>query len=593
MRFATPILTRPASTISDGMRHSIGLKIFSIAVVLLLIMAGATFMTHRLAGDVTKHLRLVETNYVPAFGAIAEADAHSLEAALHLRRLIVNFLSNSGDGAERARVRDRLNQATSNWVEKLQIAHERIEAQIDDPLNFDDDVALARIDDKVEALIATKPERDRLLARLDDAIAQNDKAKVSEIAAILDDLRDPFQGRLDAARQDLLKVLNAATENVRARQHRVAMIDLGLTAAAGILGLLWAAVITGGLVRSVRRLVNGVRAIEKGALDTMVPVTTRDEIGVLTDAFNHMVGELRQKAQIHDTFGKYLDPRIVKDLIDRPELTAGQGARRVMTVLFCDLAGFTALSERMTPAAMVSVMNCYLSAMSEPIRAHDGIIDKYIGDAIMAFWGPPFTGEDDHARLACWTALEQLSALEPFRATLPDLIGIKRDLPEIQMRVGIATGEVVVGNIGSDFSMSYTVMGDAVNMASRLEGANKSYGTHSLVSALTAEMVTDVFQMREIDTVLPVGRHEPERIFELLGRKGAVENDVLALRDRYADGLSAYRGQDWGRARAAFEACLALVPDDGPSQVFLDRIGHLASSPPAHDWNGVWALTQK
>lgn len=575
------------------MRHSIGLKIFSIAIVLLLIMAGVSFMMHRLSRDVARHLRLVEANYVPAFSAIAEADAHSLEAALHLRRMIESFETNAADTAQLDRLRGAFEQATRSWVKKLEVAHERIEAQINDPLDFDDDVALARVDDKIESLIAMKADRDVLLGHLNEAIARNDAAKVTELGMLLDDSLGPFQGRIDLARQDLLNVLTAATENVRGHQRRVALIGAGVVVVAGAFGLLWASVITVRLVRSVRRLVHGAEAVEKGALDTRVPVTTSDEIGLLTSTFNHMVGELRQKQQIHNTFGKYLDPRIVKDLIDQPELTAGQGERRPMTVLFCDLAGFTALSERMTPAAMVNVMNRYLSAMSAPIRDHDGIIDKYIGDAIMAFWGPPFTGEDDHARLACLTALEQLARLDSFRATLPDLIGIKRGLPEIQMRVGIATGEVVVGNIGSDFAMSYTVMGDAVNVASRLEGANKIFGTHSLVSELSARMAADVVEVREVDSVLPVGRHEPERIFELLGRKGEVEKDVLALRDQYAEGLSAYRRQDWERARGTFEACLALAPDDGPSKVFLDRITHLASSPPGRDWNGVWALTQK
>src|SRR5438105_3398064 len=234
-------------------------------------------------------------------------------------------------------------------------------------------------------------------------------------------------------------------------------------------------------------------------------------IGRLTQSFNSMVGELRIKAQIRETFGKYVDPRIVAGLIDRPELTDAKGSRREMTILFCDMKGFTTFSEGMTPAALVAVLNRYMTVMSEPVRRHSGIIDKYIGDAIMAFWGPPFTGADEQARLACLAALDQVAGFAAFRAELPDLIGFKRGFPEIDMRIGIATGDVVVGSIGSEQTRNYTVIGDTVNLASRLEGANKTYGTRVLISEATTHLAGDTVEMREIDSVLVVGKTEPRR----------------------------------------------------------------------------------
>ena len=211
----------------------------------------------------------------------------------------------------------------------------------------------------------------------------------------------------------------------------------------------------------------------------------------------------------------------------------------------------------------------------------------------MAFWGPPFSGSEDQARLACEAAIDQLERLQAFRAELPELMGIKRGVPHIDMRIGIATGEVVVGNIGSDVTMSYTVMGDAVNLASRLEGANKAYDTRILVSAATADSVADVIELREIDSLLVVGKQEPQKVFEVLGRKGALSPETSALVESYAEGLTAYRRGDWAKAEAAFGACLAIAPDDGPSRTFLARIAHLAVDPPAPDWNGVWSLTEK
>src|SRR5258708_30143912 len=173
-----------------------------------------------------------------------------------------------------------------------------------------------------------------------------------------------------------------------------------------------------------------------------------------------------------------------------------------MTTLFCDMKSFTSFSEGMTPTGLVNVLNRYLTVISEPVRNNRGIIDKYIGDAIMAFWGPPFTGADEQARLACLAALDQLTGLAAFRAELPDLIGLKRGFPEIDMRIGIATGDVVVGSIGSEQTRNYTVIGDTVNLASRLEGANKTYGTRVLISEDTNHLAGDTVETPAIDSML-------------------------------------------------------------------------------------------
>jgi adenylate cyclase len=256
------------------------------------------------------------------------------------------------------------------------------------------------------------------------------------------------------------------------------------------------------------------------------------------------------------------------------------------------MRGFTDLSEGMTPVGMVKVVNRYLALMSEPVRHNNGIIDKYIGDGVMAFWGPPFCQADEHAVLACFAGIEELSALETFRAELPELTGFRRGMPEVDIRIGVATGEVIVGNIGSALSMNYTVMGDAVNLASRLEGASKAYGTRLLVSDRTAALAGAVVEFREIDWLRVEGKKEPVQIFEILGRKSEISETLRQMCDRFAAGLAAYRGRSWAEARQAFEAALDLVPQDGPSQVFLQRITRLEETPPS-DWDGTWALQEK
>jgi class 3 adenylate cyclase len=264
-----------------------------------------------------------------------------------------------------------------------------------------------------------------------------------------------------------------------------------------------------------------------------------------------------------------------------------------MTILFSDMEHFTSLSEGMTPPAMVRVVNRYLVLMSEPIHRNQGVIDKYIGDAIMAYWGPPFSAPDEQARLACAAGFGQLAALDAFRGEIPELTGFRRGGPRVDMRIGIATGEVVVGNIGSDTSMSYTVMGDTVNLASRLESVSKVYGTRFLVSARTAAMAEGTVVFREIDLILVEGKREPERIFEVLGRPGEIADAVAAMAISFAEGLAAYRSKSWAAAAKAFTAALAAVPEDGPSRVFIDRVARLEATPPPADWSGVWTLHQK
>jgi class 3 adenylate cyclase len=405
-------------------------------------------------------------------------------------------------------------------------------------------------------------------------------------------MRDELNDETEVTRHEMLVLLDNASQTAADAQTSTVEYGLVLLALALAIGGIAAGIFTIGLVRPLRRLLRGTLAVQQGALETEIPVTSRDEVGELTASFNAMVRELRSKARIRETFGRYLDPRIVEGLIENADALAGGGGRREMTVFFCDMKGFTGLSEGMTPAGMVRIVNRYLATMSEPIRRHRGIIDKYIGDAIMAFWGPPFTQPEEQAVFACMAGLEQLAALESYRAELPDLMGIRR-VPLIDMRIGVATGDAIVGNIGSDVSMSYTVMGDVVNLASRLEGANKAYGTRFLVNARTREMAGDLFEFREIDQILVDGKQEPEHVFEVAGRRGELSPVLRTLLERFAEGLAAYRRRDWKEATSAFAAALESNPGDGPSKVFLARVQQLEANPPPADWNGVWVLGEK
>src|SRR5437868_7429871 len=430
------------------MRLTIGLKVFGIAVGLLLLMAAVALLSMRMTRIVDDQLLIIDRNYFPAYVALAQANIRSVEESAFIRRLLLAIAEQTDDTAKLDALRQRVAGASKASDERIADARRHINEQIADPLDFDDNVALARLDVRIESLQEERRRYEAVLSKLLAAAEAHQQAQANEQLAELDDWRDDFDRKIDAARGEMRRLAGAAIVGTRTYQQRVVVIGLALLAIAALLGITIAAAVTLGLVRPVRRLLDGTAAVEGGALDTVVPITSRDEIGRLTQSFNSMVGELRIKAQIRETFGKYVDPRIVAGLIDRPELTDAKGSRREMTILFCDMKGFTTFSEGMMPAALVTVLNRYMTVMSEPVRRHSGIIDKYIGDAIMAFWGPPFTGADEQARLACLAALDQLAAFAAFRAELPDLIGLKRGFPEIDIRIGIATGDVVVGSIG-------------------------------------------------------------------------------------------------------------------------------------------------
>jgi len=575
------------------MRNTIGLKILGIVALLSLIAGAVAWINARKSGQVESLLTSVKETYVPAYAALARAHIRSLEQSAYLRRLALASFKSSANETEVARLRSLVEQKTKDADDEVRGARNAIARAIEDRVTFGDEMLLSRLDTRLEFLQRYDATYDKVRGQIESALANHDEIQFRSTLAALDQARDTLNAESEAVRREMLKLLDQAMREAITEQNRSVRYGIILLAAALTIGFVAAAAMTANLVRRLRRLLKGAIAVQGGSLETELPVTSHDEIGDLTAAFNAMVRELRTKARVRETFGKYLDPRIVEDLIQRPELLSSKGERRVMTVSFTDMMGFTSLTEGVTPVALVNVVNRYLSTMSEPIRRSGGIIDKYVGDAIMAFWGPPFTGADEQARLACEAGLGQVELLPSFRQSLPEVLGIKRHVPHVDMRIGIASGDVVIGNIGSEVSMSYTVMGDAVNLASRLENVNKVYGTHLLVNAMTRDMAKDYYEFREVDLILVVGKEEPEQVFEVLGRRGEVAQSKLDLAERFALGLAAYRRQAWTEAVTAFRSVLELAPEDGPARVFVDRIPLLSAQSLPANWDGVWILAEK
>jgi class 3 adenylate cyclase len=577
----------------SGRHISIGVKIFTVAFVVFALMSSVTLLTVYMAATVSRELDALGHRYIDAYVALARTHIWSLERSLAIRRLYIAMRDGEDPASLRA-LQQAAEEAGATAQDYIATARQVVRAELTEGSGIADPATLSRIDTLLQVLDEQRARltqhQDALVAAL---VAGQEPTTSRRRLNLLDGERDLFDQRLETTRSEMRDALAAASDATRAQQDYVVKAVLVITALAAMLGLIFAGAFSRGMSLPVRRLVAGTKAVQAGNLDTFVGVTSHDEIGVLTEAFNAMIAELRVTAQVKDTFGKYIDPRIVQGLIERPELAGMQGERRVMTVLFCDMKGFTSLSEGMTPSGLVTILNHYLTVMSAPIRRHDGIIDKYIGDALMAFWGPPFVAAEAQAGLACLAALEQIAELPGLVTALPQLIGLRHGLPDISMRIGIATGEVIVGNIGSDVTKSYTVIGDTVNLASRLESANKLYGTLALVGEATALLAAESVELREIDAVLVVGSKAPQRIFEIMGAKDGLGAERLALREAFARGLAAYRRRGWDEARAAFRDCLAIDPADGPSRVFLARLDQLALDPPGAAWDGIWVLASK
>jgi len=574
-------------------RLSIRRKIMGIAVTLIVLMAVTAILSMVSVMQVSARLEELTTSYIPAYGNLARANIRSVERALELRRMVIEKMRSPAGSERLTAIRSVFETKGAEVEQEAQAARLLINGLIQKGVTFADPTALARLDTRLEtALNVSRRHLNTEIERMLPLIETGDTKAIDDGLARVDALRNELNQSLDSIRADMFALLRSEADRTRQKQSQVTIIAAVLTALAAIMGLVFSMLVSAGMTRPVRKLLEGARAVEAGHLEEKLVVTTQDEIGQLTTAFNSMVEQLRLKERIRETFGKYIDPRVVEGLIDRPAL-ASEGQRRVMTVLFCDVKGFSGTSRGTTPQGLVKVMNRYLSAMSGPIRAHEGIIDKYIGDAIMAYWGPPFTADEDQARLASIAALDMLEIVPQLRAELPELLGVRNLPAPFDVRIGIATGEALVGSIGSELMMSYTVMGDTVNLASRLEGANKAYGSRILVSEATVASAAADIEVREIDRIVTVGQTQPQTVFEIMGRKGALTTAHIALRDHYSDGLAAYRARRWDDARRAFAAALDAVPDDGPSLTFVKRLDGFTSAPPGDDWDGVWRLEQK
>ena len=571
-------------------RQTIAAKIYGLAIILLLLtIALACFLLFEVTR--TKQDLTVVANFdLPLTQSVARLHEFGLRRRLAFERWFGALNAPQPNPEVVAEATQNYALFTRKLTDEFSAARHIIGAY---PKNAPGSQTLAEVAtllDQIQPAYEIINNRQREV--LDMQLAgQHDKA--NQQLNLLNDIQRTVQNQRESVNSKMAAWSGSAAKATEQRERRVFWLTIAATTSTVLLGMTVAALITNRLSRPVRSLAVAMRDVQKGNLDIQLPVISTDEVGRLTESFNFFVKELRSKERMKQTFGKYIDPRILEHVLAQPGAEAVVGGRRDMTVSFADLVGFTGLSERLTPLLMVTLLNRHFGLQALAVQEHNGVVDKFVGDSVMAFWGPPFVKPEEHAVLACRAAQAQLAALEALRRELPDLTGLRRDLPAIDLCIGICTGEVVVGNIGSDNTRSYTVIGDTANLAARLERANRVYGTQILVGETTAQAIGSQFEMREIDTISAKGKTETTRILELMSAAGQLSEDLARLRERYEQARRTYLAQEWDLAEALFRECLQIRPNDGPSRVFLERIQVLRQNSPGKAWNGVWQLVEK
>jgi class 3 adenylate cyclase len=296
----------------------------------------------------------------------------------------------------------------------------------------------------------------------------------------------------------------------------------------------------------------------------------------------------RKEQETRSTFGRFISSAVVNEILKKPGSLKPGGEKKELSVMFTDLAGFTTISEKLSPEQLTELMNEYLGEMTNLLFKYQGTLDKYIGDAIMAFWNHP-VDQPNHPDLAAECAIAMQKKLDELRQKW-----LKQGLPEVKVRAGINTASCMVGFIGSDVQMNFTCLGDGVNLASRLEGANKPYDTLMMISeSVNLRLDQNKFSTRFLDYLAVKGKDQPIKVYELRGLLAEESEEWLAAKDHYQQGMQHYLERNWGAAIKCFKQVLKKLKNDSPSRIFIERSEHFKQEPPPENWDGRFVLKTK
>ena len=426
----------------------------------------------------------------------------------------------------------------------------------------------------------------------------------------INDIRpNPFDPAIDGVENHAAGIYNIIRQDFLKRPRQMIEIEFMIVLGVGLIFsplLIWGHAISAGL--GLIAFIGGFLAIDyfywfqQGIWAFIaVPCGQILSMFLLTNIFKY-ISEEKDKKFLKNAFSNYISPELIEDMHNSGEPPKLGGSSGILTAYFTDIQGFSSFSEKLTATQLVELLNEYLTAMTDTLLEEKGTLDKYEGDAIIAFFGAPMKLED-HAVRACKVAVRMQEVLLELRKKwVSEGDKWPQIVKEMKMRIGINSGEIVTGNMGSRDRMNYTMMGDSVNLAARLEEAAKQYGIFTQLSHFTKDLTGDHFEMRELDTIRVVGKSEPVTTYDLLGVKGQTGQGLVMLKDKFHEGLAHYKNMDWDKAIATFEECQELewkrYPElkgkkTNPSEVYIKRCQHFKEEPPPADWDRVYTLTSK
>ncbi len=596
-------------------------KIFGVALIVFVVMAASSIYTIIKIFQINKELTSITTVFIPLTNELAKIDSIILNEELHVERIEKIEAELRGDRLEgiagnyseqqinaavaadpslakrMASLRDRLEtelgifEKRSQEVEDLIHHSEKLvkDAQLTLPSDSDR-LALAEL---YPSLVAIEGQHSNYHGHAKTIVETDDLSGAvrEKLEQQLEEEGEKLTAHMEEVWEQVAGFTAKSVETAASHEKQAFYASIGFTASAGILALILSYIVISGILRPMRALADGAKQVQEGDLTVHIEPSSRDEIGSLTVSFNQMIEGLRSTEKIKETFGQYLDPRVVSSLLGDSSAVTG-GEKKVISAYFSDLADFSTISEQFTPTGLIQVLNRYLDMMSVPITDRSGVIDKFIGDAIMAFWAPPFCPDGDQATLAVKAALHNVGVMERFQTELPDLTGLRQNLPQVRQRIGIATGEAVIGSVGSEKTKNYTVMGDTVNLGSRLEGANKAYGTDILVCERTRNMARDI-EFRLIDRIQVVGKTEATKVYTPLCEATDFDEVRRKIQSLSEEALQYYVDQNWGKAQDGFAEILKTMPQDRIAAMFINRIDLIKAEGAPEGWDGIWRMKTK
>ena len=585
---------RLTRVVNNTVRIPIRFKIFGMTLSLLALLGLVAYSSQKRLQRVSNTVDDFADYVVPIANAVSEVNVHTLEQEVHFERLLKLH----------ARVPLDVPQIQKEW-QQFAARSQQVEQIIQSAIALTQEglsqssIQLDRQEFTTLAALLTHIEQEHQTLRNQASKIvrnlntpgqrQSDIAIATQIAQIE---RAPFDREIERTRKALESFTVQTAQLSQHQQGAVLRDSLLITHIAILLGMVYAAGMTLGIVRPVRTLTQRIQKRRTDAPEPALQIQSRDEVGVLASTFNHMLQELALKDHLQEMFGKYVDPRIVQRLTTGTQQDLPPAEKQVITVQMSDLGGIDLALQTQEPEQLVEVLNQYLSLLSPTISARQGFVE-FFETVILGFWAAPFVCESSQAELACEAALAQVSKLEELRHILRDKIDKRLDLSQVNLHIGLATGPVVLANMGPEWSRTYTVMGDTVNTAARLKGAAQQYGVHIILLEATQQQVQETMTTRELGLLQVLGKEETLRVYELLGRHTEISTEQMGLNTLFAQGLEAFRHQHWDQAQNHFETILQVHPQDGPSQHYREWIQQLRDQQLPNDWQGVWRLTKK